>query len=101
MSANRLLFGDRSPALAEFELRLQSSLQPVDPDPKFVYTLREKLVTPDAVILERQSGALSLLIIAVGLFSGVLLLMISRRLYNMLRKQKKPQKGLFKLVQME
>jgi hypothetical protein len=86
MSANRLSFDDRSPAFADFELRLQSSLQPVNPDPKFVYTLREKLVTHDNVELERQSGALSLLIIAGGLFTGVILLMISRRLYNTIFK---------------
>ena len=86
MSANRLSFDDRSTTFADFELRLQSTLQPVDPDPKFVYTLREKLVSPDNVELERQSEALSLLIIAIGLFTGVILLMISRRIYNLIFK---------------
>ncbi len=81
MGANRLNFKAGTPAYTDFELQLQSSLNPVSPDPDFVYTLKRKLVTPDHVILERQSSALSLLIIAVGLLTGALLLMFSRRLY--------------------
>ena len=67
--------------LMQFEQQLQLSLLPVSPDPEFVYTLKKKLVTPDMVIYERQSKAYSLLIIALGMLAGVLILMVSRRLY--------------------
>ncbi len=82
MGANHLFLDANPAALAEFELHLQSSLQPVKPDPEFVYTLKRKLVSPDTVVLERESKAFSLLLIAFGLLSGVLLLMVGRRLYT-------------------
>lgn len=84
MSANRLFMDVNPMALADFELQLQSSLQPVNPDPDFVYTLKRRLISPESVVLERQSKAFSLLLIAFGLLSGVLLLMIGRRIYTWL-----------------
>ena len=86
MGANRLFFEADPMALADFELQLQTSLQPVNPDPNFVYTLKRKLISPGAVVLERQSRALGFLMIAFGLLSGVLLLMVGRRIYTILFK---------------
>ncbi len=82
MGAHRLFVDANPMALADFELQLQSSLQPVNPDPDFVYTLKRRLISPETVVLERESKAFSLLLIAFGLLSGVLLLMVGRRLYT-------------------
>ncbi len=83
---NQLLAEKDSSTWVQFEQQLQLSLHPVNPDPEFVFTLKKKLVTPDMVVYERQSRAYSLLIIAAGLLAGVLVLMVSRRLYYALLK---------------
>jgi len=63
-----------------FEAELESSLSTVQPDPEFVTRLRRRLSQNEQVVLEPRSYATALLLIALGLFTGALLVWILRRL---------------------
>lgn len=64
------------------EQRLQTTLNPVRPNPEFVSHLRYRLATPDEVILETRSRdpLILITIFSSGLFIGVLILWLWRRL---------------------
>ena len=63
-----------------FEAELESSLSTVQPDPEFVTRLRRRLSQNEQVVLEPRSSATAFLLIALGLFTGALLVWILRRL---------------------
>jgi hypothetical protein len=56
------------------EQSLQYTLNPVQPNPDFVQHLERRLVTKPTIVLERRSGELAFITIALGLFSGVLII---------------------------
>lgn len=63
------------------ENQLRLSLHPVKPDPNFVDHLNERLVLPVDTTLEyRQTAAISLLLIAFSLVSGILIIWAIRHL---------------------
>jgi hypothetical protein len=64
------------------EQRLQTTLNPVRPDPEFVSHLRYRLATPDDVILETRTRDPLILtaVFSSGLFIGVLILWLLRRI---------------------
>jgi hypothetical protein len=63
------------------EFQLKRSLRPVQPDPHFVDHLHTRLRTPSITVLERRNNLVfALLLAAVSLFTGVLLLLITRML---------------------
>jgi hypothetical protein len=63
-----------------FEAELESSFNPVQPDPEFVSRLRRKLSENEQVVLEPRSSATAFVLVALGLFTGALLVWILRRL---------------------
>jgi hypothetical protein len=66
-------------ALENIEGFLQSSLHPVNPDREFVSKLHHRLVEPARTTLEPSSGVMSLLVVVVGLLSGLLVLVFGKR----------------------
>lgn len=61
------------------EVQLKRSLRPVQPDPQFVDHLHTRLRTPSITVLERRNSlACALLLAAFSLFTGMLLLLITR-----------------------
>ncbi len=63
-----------------FEAELESSFNPVQPDPEFVTRLRRRLAGREQVVLEPRSSATAFVLVALGLFTGALLVWIFRRL---------------------
>jgi hypothetical protein len=59
-------------ALKGLEDRLSRFIQPVNPDPEFIDTLRTKITHPSTVILETGKRRMGFLVIAAGLVTGVL-----------------------------
>ncbi len=67
----------RHPELFEaLEQSLKYSLNPVQPNPDFVQHLEHRLVTKPTIVLERRSSELAIIAIALGLFSGALIIWI-------------------------
>jgi hypothetical protein len=65
-----------------FEAELESSFDPVQPDPEFVTRLRRRLSGKEQIVLEPRSSATAFVLVALGLFSGALLVWILRRLQH-------------------
>lgn len=65
--------------LNRLERSLDISLHPVNPDPLFTSRLRYRLVNSPGVVLEASSSHWALLILAAGLFLGILLVWMFRR----------------------
>jgi len=63
-----------------FEEELESSFSTVQPDPEFVTRLRRRLSGKEQIVLEPRSSATAFVLVALGLFSGALLVWILRRL---------------------
>ena len=63
-----------------FEAELESSFDPVQPDPEFVTRLRRRLSGKEQIVLEPRSSATAFVLVALGLFTGALLVWILRRL---------------------
>jgi hypothetical protein len=61
------------------EKQLSESLQPIRPDPTFIKSLKEKLSNSSSVYVENRSPRPGLLIIGLGLFTGVLMIWLLRR----------------------
>ncbi len=62
------------------ENQLKHSLRPVQPNPEFVGHLHTRLTSPPAMTIERrQNAALSLLLLAFSLMSGVFLVWLLRQ----------------------
>jgi hypothetical protein len=77
MSAARMINPN---AVENLEFQLKASLRPVQPNPEFVTHLHRRLSAPPTILLERRSTALSLLLIALALMSGVFLIWWMRSL---------------------
>jgi hypothetical protein len=63
-----------------FEAELESSFNPVQPDPEFVTRLRRRLSGREQIVLEPRSSATAFVLVALGLFTGALLVWLLRRL---------------------
>jgi hypothetical protein len=63
-----------------FEAELESSFDTVQPDREFVTRLRRRLSDIEQVVLEPRSPATAFVLVALGLFTGALLVWILRRL---------------------
>jgi len=70
----------------EIENELFSSLNPVNPDPIFVTRLENRLKTQPLIVLERNSVMGAYLVVAFGLFGGVLLLWFLNIIFNAFKK---------------
>ena len=71
--------GESDEILQSLEGHLQTSLHPVAPNPVFITKLRDRLVMPGPPMLEKESGALGMLLIALGLLTGVAILLLGKR----------------------
>lgn len=70
-----------SPMVVEdLEQQLLFSLRPVQPSKEFVSHLQQRLTTPPAMTVEREYKILGLLMVATSLFTGLLLVLLMRRL---------------------
>jgi len=65
-------------SLLDLERSLKESLNPVKPDKKFVYELRQQLEGSSAHKKQQRAGV-SLLLIAGGLITGLVIILIGRR----------------------
>jgi hypothetical protein len=70
----------------ELEKQLFSSLNPVIPDPVFITRLEERLKKEPAIVLESGSFWKAYLVMASGLFGGVLLLWVLHVVYSVLKR---------------
>ena len=66
--------------LVGFEFRLQKSLHPIQPDPEFVSHLRGRLSASPTITLDTRSSRKLFVIVASGLFWGVLLIWLIKQL---------------------
>jgi hypothetical protein len=74
-------FKTPSPAIVEdLEKQLLFSLRPVQPSQEFVNHLQHRLTSPPAMTVEREYRVLGLLLIAASLFSGLMMVLLMRRL---------------------
>jgi len=64
------------------EAELETSFDPVQPDPEFVTRLRRRLSGKEQIVLEPRSSATAFVLVALGLFTGALLVWILRRLQH-------------------
>jgi len=62
------------------EAELESSFDTVQPDLDFVTRLRRRLSGNEQIVLEPRSPATAFVLVALGLFTGALLVRILRRL---------------------
>ena len=70
----------------ELENQLFASLNTVSPDPVFIDRLEARLKREPTIVLERSSFWKAYLIMASGLFSGVLLLWLLHGVYAILKQ---------------
>ena len=70
----------------KLENQLFSALNPVKPDPVFVNRLEERLRAQPAIVLEPGSLLGAYLVIASGLFGGVLLIWLLHLIFYGLEK---------------
>ena len=63
-----------------FEAELESSFGTVQPDPEFITRLRRRLSGKEQVVLEPRSYATAFVLVALGLFTGALLVWILRKI---------------------
>jgi len=63
-----------------FEAEIESSFNPVQPDPEFVTRLRRRLSGKEQIVLEPRSSATAFVLVALGLFTGALVVWLLRRL---------------------
>lgn len=66
--------------LADLEEVLEKSLAPIAPDPKFVKDLNFRLHTEKPVDIEQKSLASAYLVISLGLFLGVFIFWLIRKI---------------------
>ena len=64
--------------LLSVEGHLQTSLHPVAPSPEFISKLKNRLITQTPPVLETESSAMSMLVIAFGLLTGVIILLLGK-----------------------
>lgn len=71
----------RLESMESLEAELRRSLKPVKPSPDFVNHLQTRLAEPVTMTVERRNTAgLSLLLLALSLFSGVMIVWGMRRI---------------------
>lgn len=76
-----------SPKLVRSNFSLSDLLTPVDPDPEFVNNLEYRLFRPALVSVESKTRSRSvLLVICLGIFSGVLLLWILKKIIGRIQR---------------
>ncbi len=63
-----------------FEAELETSFDTVQPDREFITRLHRRLADKEQVVLEPRSPATAFVLVALGLFTGALLVWILRRL---------------------
>ena len=66
-------------SLEALELRLNSAMQPVSPDPTFISHLRSRLHTPEVVYDNHHPARQAFVLVALGLFTGALLTWLLRK----------------------
>ena len=64
----------------DIENELLSSLSPVKPDPIFVTRLEQRLKTQPRIVLEKNSLLGAYLVVAFGLFGGVVVVVAAEHL---------------------
>ena len=64
------------------ERKLSESLRPVRPDPVFVHSLRERLSHGSGVMVEKQTSHQGIVLIGLGLLTGVIIVWLMRRFNN-------------------
>jgi len=69
--------------LSEIEKSLQKTLSPITPDPRFVNRLKTRLITEPAVILDENPLAWIYLIISFGMFIGVFIFWMIRKMVRL------------------
>ena len=72
------VFGSYS--VSDLERSLENALSPVKPNPDFVHNLQSRLSSTPVVFLENRSAQKAYVIVAFGLFSGVLIIWLFNRL---------------------
>jgi hypothetical protein len=70
----------------DLEKSLQFSLNPVQPNPDFVYRLRGRLTQPPSIIIERRTTATAFIVVTLGLFMGVFLVWLIRTIFKTVSK---------------
>ncbi len=68
----------------DLEFQLKASLRPVRPNPDFIDHLHTRLTSSPAMTVERRNTALSMLLVALSLLSGVFLLWWMHRIRSIL-----------------
>ena len=68
-------------SLITLERSLKETLNPVKPDKQFVSDLKRQLIN-QPINREEQRTAISLLLIAAGLFSGLVVFLLGRRFFE-------------------
>jgi hypothetical protein len=71
----------------EVEEQLQESFRPVIPDPEFVRRLYHRLTYKPAMVVERRTDAEFLLVIAFGVLTGAVVILLVKRLVETLLKR--------------
>lgn len=75
------IYGMQSPVIVEdLEQQLHFTLRPVKPNQEFVSHLQQRLTSPPAMTVEREYRILGLLLVAASLFSGLLMVLLMRKL---------------------
>ncbi|NPV56696.1 MAG: hypothetical protein HPY76_08505 [Anaerolineae bacterium] len=62
-----------SKAFMDIEQQLESKMQPISPREEYINKLRDRLITPPTILYENPEKGWGLVVIFVGLFSGVLI----------------------------
>ena len=70
----------------DLEKSLQFSLSPVQPNPEFVYRLRDRLTAPPSIMIEPRKTAAAFVIVMFGLFTGVFLIWLIRTIFKIVLK---------------
>jgi hypothetical protein len=68
------------------EEELLFSLNPVRPNPEFINRLGQRLMREPATVLEKRPFLGAYLVVASGLFGGVLLIWVLGFIYQLLRR---------------
>jgi hypothetical protein len=68
-------------SLLDLERSLKESLNPIKPDTKFIYELRQQLEV-SSLHKKQQRAGISLLLIAGGLITGLVIFLIGRRFFG-------------------
>jgi hypothetical protein len=71
--------GLRNSQVGDLEFALFSSLNPVEPDPAFVTRVRQHIDHRPTMVLESRTFWEAYVIVATGLFFGILLLWLTQR----------------------